>query len=209
MKNLIFILKAVLLIFVLQSCEEVSLGGGNVPDCEWNDNNTVVFYDLQLNHPTGLNTYHQNIIPLDNIERSLINILETNGDAANGENSAYVRVNIKSDGTTCTGEEMVKYLNSEYFGNVGISDIQVPFTSNAVFFGEVTVIIRTDVFNNTVGSDAFYHVVWDETGNDPNGGFVGNILGVKISYINIDGTQSILVGGQDGYLYSGGVKNWL
>ena len=209
MKKLIYSLLTALVLIGLQSCNR-EFGPDSVPACDWNDIETVVFYDLQLAHPTGLSGFHYNIIPLDRIERSLINIIETNGDAPNGKNSSNVRANIKPDGTTCTGEpEMVQYNISNYSGNVGASDVKVPFTSNADFFGEVTVTIRTDVFNNISGADAYYHVVWDETGNNPNGGFVGNIMGKKMSYININGTQSILVGGQNGYLYKGGVKNYL
>lgn len=210
MKNLIIILKAMFLLVVLQSCSNVVVEG-SVPECEWNDTDMVQFYDLQLRHPSSISIYHSNLIPLDNIERSLINILETNGDAPNDGNSSYVKVNLIPNVSDCYGDETVKYHNYDYSGKVGASNILVPFVSNADFWGEVTVTIRTDVFNNTVGSNAYYHVLWEETGNNPNGGFVGDIYGTKVSHINIDGDQSLLVGadGYSGYIYQDGIKIWL
>ena len=85
MKKIIFILKISLLLIVLQSCERVRTGDNNIPVCEWDENNPVVFYDLQLQHPSGISTFHRSLIPLDNIERSLLNIVETNGDAPNNK----------------------------------------------------------------------------------------------------------------------------
>ncbi|MCH7525329.1 MAG: hypothetical protein IIC74_10095, partial [Bacteroidetes bacterium] len=128
----------------------------------------------------------------------------------NGENSAKIVVALMSDGMYCIGSESRKYYighGEQYVGGASISEI--PFVSNAAFVGEVKVIITTDVYNNYSGGDAYYHVRWEETGNDPNGGIVGNIVGQKITHLNVDGTQSILVSGESGYLYSGGTKNWL
>ena len=210
MKNIKYILRITLLLLVLQSCTQVDPGGDKNPKCEWNDTDIIYFSDVQLKHPSDISSFHASLIPLDGIERQLPNIIYTNGDAPNGENSAKIVVALMSDGMYCIGSESRKYYighGEQYVGGASISEI--PFVSNAAFVGEVKVIITTDVYNNYSGGDAYYHVRWEETGNDPNGGIVGNIVGQKITHLNVDGTQSILVSGESGYLYSGGTKNWL
>lgn len=193
----------------MQSCETFDPNENPVPTCVWNDTEIVQFSDLQLKHPTGISTYHSYLIPADKIERNLPNILYTNGDAPNSGNTAKIRVNLYSDGTSCTGNDMAEYSQNngaEYVGGSSISE--VPFPSNADFWGEVRVTITTDVYNNTSGSDTYYHIKWEEKGNNPNGGLVGIIDGEKRTHININGTQSIVVSGVNGYLYKGGVKNY-
>lgn len=200
MKKLIFSINAILFVLLLQSCEGISLGSNPPPTCEWDEENQVVFYDLQLSFPSGLSNWHSNLIPIDNIERSLINILEVNGNIGSSS-QAKISVTMKSDGNSCIGEKSVAFMKGA--SEVGISNIVVPFVSNAVFFGEVTVGIRTDTFVNTVGNGNYYHVMWSGAGNDPNGGIVGNISGTKVTYGNINGTTSIVISKDGSYIKNG------
>lgn len=209
MKKLIFIVKAVLLLLVLQSCNN-EWGDSNIPECDWDDTDIVQFYQLELKHPGTISIYHSNLLPPDRIERSLDNILYTNGDAPNNGNTASIDVNLYADGSSCTGSNHRKYIRYNGVQYIGATTInEVPFPSNAAFVGEVKVIIKTDVYNNTLGGNAYYHIKWEETGNDPNGGIAGQIDGQKIPYININGTNSIFVGGQNGYMFKNGRKDYL
>lgn len=207
MKKINFISKLIIIILLLQSCEQVNTN--STPACEWEDSQIITFTDLQLHHPVTISGYHSTQIPPDKIERHLVNILLINGDAPNTGNSGKIFVNTTiSDG--CVGTESKSYSQFQNLGLVGISNIsEVPIAINGGFSGEATVKIETDVYHNQSGGDSYYHIYWEETRNDPNGYMVGNIIGEKITHINVNGTNSIVVGGQDGYVYSGGEKNYL
>ncbi len=204
MKKASFIIKALLFLFVLQSCEDPNLGGGGtIPTCEWDENNQVGFTDLQLQHPSGLSNFHINQIPIDGIERSLINILEINGDFGSPSH-AIITVAMIADGQDCVGEKTVSFMQGA--PEVSIASINVPFVSNAVFFGEITVEMKGDTFINPTGSDALYYILWEGSGNDPNGGIVGNILGTKITFNNSneDGSTVKKIISNDGCYYENG-----
>lgn len=202
MKKIFFGFKiAFLLTLILQSCAPGIPGIDNPPPrCEWDEQNQVVFSDLQLKFPSGLSEWHSNLIPIDKTERFLTNILEVDGNTYN-ESKAQIGVTIKSDGRTCIGEKSVAFKKGA--PEVGISTIQVPFVSNAVFIGEVTVGIRTDTFQNTVGNGNYYHIMWSESGNDPNGGVVGNVMGSKVAYGNINGTTTRVISKDGSYIKDG------
>ena len=194
----------VLLVFIFQSCEgfdprDEPFAG----ECEWDENNQVSFTNLQLRYPSGLSNFHLLQIPIDKIDRSLINVLEVNGNSGL-PSQARISVNLKADGNTCTGEKSVSY--SQGANEVSISTIKIPFVSNTIFFGEVTVGIRGDTFNNTHGNGAFYHIMWSESGNNPNGGIDGNVLGTKVAYTNRDGTSKKAVISKDGCYYDNGIR---
>lgn len=200
MKKIIFSINTILFVLLFQSCENFNPYDNTPPTCEWDEENQVVFYDLQLSFPSELSNWHSNLIPIDNIERSLINILEVNGNIGSSS-QAKISVTMKSDGNSCIGEKSVAFMKGA--SEVGISNIVVPFVSNAVFLGEVTVGIRTDTFVNTVGNGNYYHVMWSGAGNDPNGGIVGNISGTKVTYGNINGTTSIVISKDGSYIKNG------
>jgi len=186
MRKLILSIKAIVFILIFQSCDNIDFGGNPPPTCEWDEENQVVFYDLQLSFPSGLSNWHSNLIPIDKIERSLNNIIEVNGNIGSSS-QAKISVTMKSDGTSCIGEKSVAFMN----------------VSNAVFLGEVTVGIRTDTFVNTVGNGNYYHVLWSGAGNDPNGRIVGNISGTKVTYGNFNGTTSIVISKDGSYMKNG------
>ncbi|MCF6169294.1 hypothetical protein [Lutibacter sp.] len=200
MRKLIFSIKAIVFILIFQSCDNIDFGGNPPPTCEWDEENQVVFYDLQLSFPSGLSNWHSNLIPIDKIERSLNSIIEVNGNVGSSS-QAKISVTMKSDGTSCIGEKSVAFMKGA--SEVGISNIVVPFVSNAVFIGEVTVGIRTDTFVNTVGNGNYYHVLWSGAGNDPNGRIVGNISGTKVTYGNFNGTTSIVISKDGSYIKNG------
>jgi len=203
MKKIEFIFIAVLLLIVFQSCEDPFGGGEPIPTCEWDENNQVGFTDLQLQHPSGLSNFHINQIPIDGIERSLLNILEINGDTGL-PSRAIITVGMFADGQACFGEKTVSFRQGA--PEVSIASINVPFVSNAVFFGEVTVGIESDTFINPTGSDALYYILWEDSGNDPNGGVVGNVTGTKITFNNSneDGSTGKKIISDDGCYYQNG-----
>ncbi|HHC79497.1 MAG TPA: hypothetical protein ENK46_06415 [Flavobacteriia bacterium] len=201
MKKIEFIFKVLLFLVIMQSCEQFNPVDPITPTCLWDENNQVSFTNLQLHHPSGLSNFHISQIPQDRIERSLVNILEVNGDAGS-PSQAKITVNLKANGDACVGEKTVAFMQGA--PEVSIATINVPFVSNAIFLGEVTVGIRGDTFRNTIGSGTFYHIVWTGSGNDPNGGVVGSIAGTKITYSNRDGSSKKKVISKDGcYIQNG------
>ncbi len=176
MKKILFILCLGFLLLLFQSCN-TNIFSGTPPPCEWTGSNQVVFYDLRLNYPVDLSPALEMYLPIDKIGRSLTQVLDIKGNADFSTSKALITVNMKADGRSCIGEKTIQFLKGS--PNVSIGTIDVPYVSNAVFIGEVTVGLRTDIFINTIGNDSYYHVMWTATGNDPNGGVVGDIIGTK------------------------------
>jgi len=205
MNKISFILCLGILTILIQSCKNPDLFGKPIPSCEWNEKNKVVFYDLKLHYPEGLSSFHNASIPIDKIDRSLLHMLSLKGNADFSTNKAKITINMKADGRACIGEKTIEFLNGS--PSISIDAIDVPYVSNAVFIGEVTVGLRTDIFINTIGNDSYYHVMWTATGNDPNGGVVGDIIGTKITYAFLNGTSSIVFPKQ-GYVIIDGQKNY-
>ena len=54
----------------------------------------------------------------------------------------------------------------------------------------------------------YYHVLWEGSGNDPNGNMDNNRVGLKISHGNLDGTTSVVYS-KDGYYIKDGEKVYL
>lgn len=189
-KKVIFYSIIAMSMALLQSCGDFPPPEPTIPPCEWDENNKVVFYDLALHHPSGLSTYHKYRIPTDKVERSLVNVLELNGDGASWKSDAVITVKIIPDPSDCLGSKDLDFEKGD--SEVSANTIDIPFVSNATFMGEVTVEIQTDVFINTVGFGNFYHVLWTSSGNDPNGNIAGKIYGKKLPYGNVDGTTSVL-----------------
>jgi len=204
MKKILFIVCLGFVLLLFQSCN-TNIFSGTPPPCEWTGSNQVVFYDLRLNYPVDLSPALEMYLPIDKIGRSLTQVLAIKGNADFSTSKASITVNMKADGRACIGEKTIQFLKGS--PNVSIGTIDVPYVSNAVFLGEVTVGLRTDIFINTIGNDSYYHVMWTATGNDPNGGVVGDIIGTKITYAFLNGTSSIVFPKQ-GYVIIDGQKNY-
>lgn len=176
LKKMTFLALAFVLL-VAGTCGGNPASGTGVPNCKWDDTNNIVFYNLALKFPSEISNYHKNLIPSNNIETSLINILETDGDIPNSSSKSYVFYKATADGTRCKGFKQNKFSKGD--PNVTGNSVKIPYVSNTVFEGEVKVNIRSDIFNNYVGGGAYYYVIWQTVGNNPNGGINGNIIGVK------------------------------
>lgn len=208
MKKIMLAFKAVLLLLLLQSCKNWDGGPGSLkkPNCSWDKTEQVVFYNLQLKYPDGLSDYHTRILPYDKIDRSFIDVILRNSDAGSAGYTANIRANVKSDGTKCIGEKTTTYDKSNYSSGLGGGMIKSPFPSNTAFVGEITVTLKSNVYNNTSGSGAYYHILWEQTGNNPNGGMAGTMIGKKISYFTINGINLIVPEPDNNYYYSGGIE---
>lgn len=148
-----------------------------IPPCEWDDTEMITDYDLTLGFPGGLSSLHLSLIPFDRIERSFLNILETDGNA---EPASTSRLNgtMTPDGSQCTGSRSFNYEKGN--PNVFINQVNVPFPSNADFVGDVALQLRTDLFVNTVGPGACYYIKWDGASINPEWGLDVDQMGVKI-----------------------------
>ena len=184
------LLLAIFVAVLLLSCKEFNIEDDPSPQivCEWNEEKTISFNDLQLRIPTsGISYFFKNQFPeYDGIIRQLTTVMNTRGDHdPSGSSKANIKTNLKIEGDGCTGEKTVTYYkgNSKISGNT----LTVPFISNDVFAGEVTIKLRSDAFNEF---NASYQVLWTTTGNNPDN-VTGNILGSKITY-SID-NQSIII----------------
>ncbi|MCB9425872.1 MAG: hypothetical protein H6584_02415 [Flavobacteriales bacterium] len=164
------------------------VGGAPIPNCEFNDRHKVVFYNLGLVYPDGLSHYHKASVAIDNKERSLLNILNGKGDANFSSSKAYIITNIKADQKYCKGEKPEKHLPNAR--TVTTNTIDIPYPSGTVFTGEITVNISSDEYRNTSGVDPYYKVLWTTTGNNPQGGIPGNVMGKKIPLKNKSGRPS-------------------
>lgn len=175
---------------LLQSCKKPNFGEGSSPEiaCEWNEQKTITFYDLQLRIPSrGMSFFFKTQFPeYDGIIRQLTTVMDTRGDHdLSGTSKAEIKTNLKIEGANCSGEKTVTYFKGS--SKIGGNALTVPFISNDIFAGEVTVKLRSDAFNEF---NASYQVLWTTTGNDPDN-INGNILGIKLTY-SID-DQSIII----------------
>jgi hypothetical protein len=200
MKKIKYIALAVVLLMLMQSCNDI-IGGSTIPTCEWDATEKVVYYDLALKFPSGLSLFHKARIPSDLIGRTLWDALDVDGDAQIGTNSGNISGTITSNGYYCVGQKPFKHNSgsSKYSGNM----IDVPSVSNTAFLGEVSIKIKSDVFVDYSGTDSYYHVYWTGAGNDPDGKANGNLTGKKMSYGNVDGTTSILYSKDGSYIKNG------
>ena len=200
--------KVVVLLLLLQSCKDPYKGGGGggpvIPNCAWDKTEQIVFYNLQLKYPAGLSDYNTRQLPNGGIDRSFIDVLLRNGDAGSFGQTANIRANVKSNGTKCIGEKTTTYDRSNYTSGLGGALIKTPFPSNAPFVGEITVTMKSNVYLNTSGSGSFYHILWEQTGNNPNGGMANTMIGKKISYYNTNGRSIYVPENEIDYYYSGG-----
>ena len=198
MKNNSFVILTLLILLVLQGCGDFNPIDPVRPACEFDENHQITFYDLQLKYPTGLSYFHQQQIPIDMIERSLINLMYTNGDLC-VSSKFKITANLKANGNYCYGEKAFNY----YQGAPEISDgsIHILIPSNAPFLGDVTVNVRGDSFHNPVGSGAYYYIKWYGSGNDPNGGVSLNSTGSKITY---NDAKSVIIVPPGTCIYEGG-----
>jgi len=160
--------------------------------CEWNIEKTIPFNDLQLRIPSyGMSNYFNNQFPesqTDGIIRQLTTVMDTRGDYMTSKPSnASLKTTLKLEGTGCIGEKTVTY----YQGSPKISGntVTIPFVSNDVFAGEVTIILRSDVFQDYANGSS-YQVIWRMTGNDPDN-VNGNVYGSKTGFAG--DTQSIIL----------------
>lgn len=206
MKKMMIPFKAVLLLLLLQSCGKFPPPPQAKPTCLWDKTEQVVFYNLQLMYPAGLSDYHTRLLPYDGIDRNFIDVMLRNNDVGTTGVKAEVRLNVKSDGTRCIGEKTTTYNKSNYFNGLGGNMIKSPMPSNTPFVGEITVTLKSNVYNNTSGNGAYYHIIWEQTGNNPNGGMAGTMLGKKITYYTINGAKLIVPEKGNDYFYSGGSK---
>ncbi len=204
MKKLIYVPTLIAFIISLQSCTEVIINPDDpIPACEWDATEQLAVYDLQLRFPSTISTYHSYLIPYDEIERSMTNILDVNGDSGD-PTRAQICATIIADGTECIGRATVDYQQGapEVLPNM----IEVPIPTNADFWGEATVGVRTDTFNNTSGDGNYYHIMWSETSNDPLAGIDINQMGTKITYGNTNGKTDRVYKSKDGCYYRDGNK---
>lgn len=205
MKKIILAFKAIILLLFLQSCKKPDFGPKPViPNCAWDRTEMIIYSKLQLMYPAGLSDYHTRLLPLDKIDRSFLDVILRNSDIGPSGYTGNIRANIKSDGTKCIGERTTTYDKSNYTSGLTGYFIRTPFPSNASFVGEITVTIKSNVYNNTLGNGAYYHILWEQTGNNPNGGMANTMYGKKIAYYTINGRQLIVPDERENYYISGG-----
>jgi len=148
-----------------------------------------------------LSNTHEWQLPFDRIDRTLLSILSRKDFMVDGD-VGQISLNIKADGTTCLGEKSILY--KEGAPEVSASSIRVPYVSNAVFYGEVTVGIRTATYGNTVGNGLYYHVMWSASGNDNYGNIDGRMMGTKMEYFTPTGeAEPILISRNGSYVSNG------
>jgi hypothetical protein len=210
MKKIILTLNVATLILLLQSCKDPFKGPYPtkvIPNCSWDNTEQIVFYDLQLKYPAELSDYHTRLLPLNKIDRSFIDVILRNSDVGSNGFIANIRANVKSDGTKCIGEKTTTYDKSNYTTGLGANMVKSPFPSNTAFVGEITVTLNSNIYRNSTGSGAYYHILWEQTGNNPNGGMPGIMIGKKISYHTFNNGRSAIVPAKENDFYlSGGKK---
>jgi len=208
MKKIMLVFNAIILILLLQSCRDIRPFPEAKPTCSWDKTEQVVFYNLQLMYPAGLSDYHTRLLPYGGIDKFFSDVLVRKGDYAPDPSSANIRINVKSDGTKCIGEKTTNYNSSNYSSGLNGNFIKTPFPSNTAFVGEITVALSSSIYHNTTYSDygAYYHILWEQTGNNPNGGMAGTMMGKKISYYVRNGAKLIVPEPDNDYYYSGGSK---
>lgn len=175
-------------IAILQSCKEFDPDPNPTVTCEWKEEKNITFNDLQLRIPSsGMSLYFKTKFPeYDGIIRQLTTVINTRGDHdLSGASKAKIKTNLKIEGAGCTGEKTVTYRKGN--SKISANSLTVPFISNDVFAGEVTIKLRSDAFAEF---NASYQVLWTTTGNDPDN-VNGNIMGRKVTY-SID-DQSIII----------------
>lgn len=186
----------------LPSCDGPIPGDSSSEECEWNEQKNITFYDLQLRIPLEMSSFFRTQFPeSDGIIRQLTTVMNTRGDYAPlGASKASIKTALKVEGSGCYGEKTVTYYKGYY--QISANALTVPFISNDVLAGEVTITLKSDVFIDYVNpSGSNYQVLWRTTGNDPDN-VNGNIIGNKISYspdsqsIIIPEEEPILIGGQ-------------
>jgi hypothetical protein len=197
------LLLAIFMAVIFQSCRERNFGEDPQPEiaCEWNEEKNITFYDLQLRIPSsGMSNFFLNMFPeSDGIIRQLTTIINTRGDyAPSGTSKASIQTSLKVEGTGCYGEKVVIYYKGN--SNISANALTVPFISNDVFAGEVTIRLKSDVFIDYTNNSS-YQVLWTTTGNDPDN-VNGNIYGNRLTY-NYD-SQSIIIRRDQPIIIDGG-----
>ena len=202
MKKTIIYLCMATFIFSVQSCDDGL--PPPTPECEWNGTQRLTFRYLALKHPSTINSYHRNHLGPDRTEFFLDALLRTNGDGNFSKNIANITVKLVSSGQRCTGMGGDTYYKGD--PNITGNTITMPKPTNSNFYGDVTVTIQSDTYINTTGSGAFYRIHWIEPGNEP-GNFNGTIEGIKTTFINANGLNSIIVGrGENAVLIKNGER---
>lgn len=153
------------------------------PKCEWTETTRVTYGNMQFHYPSSISAWHEAQL-LNDPEITFNGILETKGDANADKNRAAVRVDIKADGSRCTGEVSTGDYN-QGSPKVNGTWVEIPFTS--LFRGEITLNVKSDVFNNNSSGGSYYYVKWTSTGNDPRR-MKENVRGTKMTHWNVDGT---------------------
>lgn len=154
------------------------------PKCEWTETTHVTYGNMQFHYPSNISAWHEGQL-LNDPEVTFNGILETKGDADANTNRAFLTVGINPDGKHCTGAPSIpKFV--PYSKKINGTHIEIPYTS--LFRGEITVNVKSDVFNNYgSGGGSYYHVEWTSTGNDP-GNMRENVRGTKMVHWNVEGT---------------------
>lgn len=174
--------------------------GPSKPKCEWTITNHIVLWNMQFHYPSSISAWHETQL-LNDPEVTFNGILETKGDANAYTNKASITVDIKADGSQCTGAANPQKYN--YNSNkINGTQIEIPYPNGYIFYGEITLNVKSDIFNNNSSGGSYYHVKWTSTGNDPRR-MKENVRGTKMTHWDLNGTlfympppMGIYIGGE-------------